>query len=71
MKLAKGAMLGANINLNDCLTCLNHSGKKWKDYKFMLNLLNELNESEYSSVKFKLAFAHLQDVLENATSLND
>eukprot|EP00957_Ditylum_brightwellii_P010250 775500-Ditylum_brightwellii.AAC.1 len=71
MNLAKGAMIGANINLNDCLTCLNQSGEKWKDYDFTLNLLNELMESEYSIGKFEMAFMHLEDVLENATSLDD
>mmetsp|Transcript_35410 Transcript_35410/g.51876 ORF Transcript_35410/g.51876 Transcript_35410/m.51876 type:complete len:1076 (-) Transcript_35410:385-3612(-) len=71
INLAKGATLGANVNLNDCLTCLNHSGEKWKDYDFTLNLFNELIASEFTVGKFELAYVHLQDVLENANSLDD
>eukprot|EP00957_Ditylum_brightwellii_P099253 7560354-Ditylum_brightwellii.AAC.1 len=71
MNLAKGATLGANANLNYGLTCLIHSGEKWKEYEFTLTLLNELIESEFNVGKYELAFAHVQDVLEHATSLDD
>lgn len=73
LNLAQRATFGDNENFLSALACLNDSKSKWKDkeYQFTLLVLNEVIMSEFSVGHFEMAFSHVQDVLENALSLED
>lgn len=73
LNLAKGATVAANANFLAALACLEDTGEKWKGvvYQFTLQLLEKVIEVTFSVGQFEMSFSHIQDILENAVSLED
>jgi len=64
-------MVTANANFLTGLACLRDSGEQWKDYQFTLELLNAVIVSEWSMGNHEMSLHYSEDVLKNATSLED